>query len=112
MRIIFADDHNLIRETIGLLLQELASETEILEADDFDGALKQASSGATPELIILDLYMPGMNHLDGLNTMKEKFPSTPIVILTGSVDMDSERYSDTADAELVVDEPEELSLDG
>jgi DNA-binding NarL/FixJ family response regulator len=37
--------------------------------------------------------MPGMNHLDGLRTMKEKFPSTPVVILTGSVDMNDARTS-------------------
>lgn len=87
MRVVFADDHNLIRETIGVLLQELAENVEVLEADDFKGALKHANSGGVPSLIILDLFMPGMNHLDGLRTMKEKFPSTPVVILTGSVDM-------------------------
>ncbi|MEQ8193402.1 MAG: LuxR C-terminal-related transcriptional regulator, partial [Rhodospirillales bacterium] len=87
MRVIFADDHNLIRETIGVLLRELAADIEVLEADDFKGALKHANSGPIPSLIILDLFMPGMNHFDGLRTMKEKFPSTPVVILTGSVDM-------------------------
>ena len=87
MKIIFADDHNLIRETIGVLLQDLSKNVEVLEAVDFKGAVKQASSGTAPNLIILDLFMPGMNHLEGLRTMKEKFPSTPVVILTGSVDM-------------------------
>ena len=87
MRVVFADDHNLIRETIGILLQDMSNDVEVLEAEDFKGALKQAISGAVPDLIILDLYMPGMNHLEGLRTMKEKFPSTPVVILTGSVDM-------------------------
>ena len=37
--------------------------------------------------------MPGMNHLDGLHTMNEKFPSVPVVILTGSVDMSDAKSS-------------------
>ena len=87
MKVVFADDHNLIRETIGILLKDLSDGVEVLEAEDLKGALKHATAGDAPDLIILDLYMPGMNHLDGLRTMKEKFPSIPVVILTGSVDM-------------------------
>ena len=68
MKVVFADDHNLIRETIGTLLQDLSKNVEVLEAEDFKGALAQATNGAAPDLIILDLYMPGMNHLDGLHT--------------------------------------------
>lgn len=93
MRVVFADDHNLIRETIGMLLQDLAKDVELLEAEDFKGAMKHASIGSAPDLIILDLYMPGMNHLEGLQSMKEKFPSTPVVILTGSVDMNDAKSS-------------------
>jgi DNA-binding NarL/FixJ family response regulator len=37
--------------------------------------------------------MPGMKHLDGLRTMKEKFFSIPVVILTGSVDMNDANTS-------------------
>ena len=67
-----------IRETIGILLQDLSKGVEVLEAED---------------LIILDLYMPGMNHLDGLRTMKEKFSSILVVILTGSIDMNDAKTS-------------------
>jgi two-component system nitrate/nitrite response regulator NarL len=93
VKVIFADDHNLIRETIGVLLQDLSKDVEILEAEDFKGAMKHATTDSAPDLIILDLYMPGMNHLEGLRTMKEKFPSIPVVILTGSVDMNDAKSS-------------------
>ena len=88
MRIIFADDHNLIRETVGMLVRKVASNVDLVEACNFGEALAKASSGTVPDLIILDLYMPGMNHLRGVEEMREKFPRVPVVILTGSVDLD------------------------
>jgi DNA-binding NarL/FixJ family response regulator len=55
VKVIFADDHTLIRETIGILLQDLSKGVEVLEAEDLKGALKHATAGAAPDLIILDL---------------------------------------------------------
>lgn len=60
----------------------------MVEASTFGEAVARASSGPIPDLIILDLYMPGMNHLRGVEEMHGKFPRVPIVILTGSVDLD------------------------
>jgi DNA-binding NarL/FixJ family response regulator len=88
MRIIFADDHNLIRETVGTLVRKVASNVDLVEASNFGEAVAKASSGSVPDLIILDLYMPGMNHLRGVEEMRSKFPRVPVVILTGSVDLD------------------------
>lgn len=87
IRIVFADDHNLIRETVGILLTKLAKDVEVVEASTFDEALAKAMSGPPPDLIILDLYMPGMNHLRGVEEMRARFQHVPIVILTGSVDL-------------------------
>ncbi len=87
MRIVFADNHNLIRETVSGLLQNLAGEVEVLEAANFDEAVAKTSQGPLPDLIILDLFMPGMNHLSGLDVMRKRFPGVPVVILTGAVDL-------------------------
>ena len=87
MRIVFADDHNLIRETVSTLLKKISGDVEVLEASNFDEAFDRACQGPLPDLIILDLFMPGMNHLNGLDAMGRRFPGIPIVILTGSVDL-------------------------
>lgn len=88
MRIVFADDHNLIRETVGILISKISSDVELVEASSWPEAMSKAASGATPDLIILDLYMPGMNHLDGVKETQSRFPHVPVVILTGAVDLD------------------------
>ena len=87
MRIVFADDHNLIRESVSALLKNISGEVEVLEASNFDEAVDKASLEPLPDLIILDLFMPGMNHLNGLEAMGRRFPGIPIVILTGAVDL-------------------------
>jgi two-component system, NarL family, nitrate/nitrite response regulator NarL len=88
VKIVFADDHTLIRESVSVLLRKLSSDTCIFEADNFDDAFAIASDLSSPDLIILDLFMPGMNHLSGIAVMRRHFPQTPIVILTGAIDMD------------------------
>ena len=87
MRIVFADDHNLIRESVSTLLKNLSDEVDVLEAANFDEAFDKAAREPLPDLIILDLFMPGMNHLNGLDVMGKRFPGVPIVILTGAVDL-------------------------
>ena len=77
MRIVFADDHNLIRESVSALLKTISGEVEVLEASNFDEAVDKASLEPLPDLIILDLYMPGMNHLNGLDAMGRRFPASP-----------------------------------
>lgn len=86
LKILFADDHNLVRENVSILLQGLADEVVVLEAKSLDEALELASGEAHLDLIILDLFMPGMNHFKGLEAMKSVFPHTPLVILTGNVE--------------------------
>ena len=82
-----ADDPNLIRESVSALLKNISGEVEVLEASNFDEAVDKASQGPLPDLIILDLFMPGMNHLYGLDAMGRRFPGIPIVIPTGAVDL-------------------------
>ncbi len=85
MHILLADDHRLVRDGLKLFLDRLASEVDIVEAATFDEALSQASSVESLDLIILDLAMPGMNGLTGLEVMRARFPGVPVVILSGTL---------------------------
>ncbi len=65
-------------------LERLDSDVHVVEAETFDEALLQASEADDLDLIILDLAMPGMNGLTGLEVMLSRFPDVPVVILSGS----------------------------
>ena len=84
MRILLADDHTLIRENLSEFLEKLEPGVTIIEAESFDHAQTIASGSGKLDLIILDLMMPGMNGLGGLQAMLKQHPEVPIVMLSGT----------------------------
>lgn len=83
MRILFADDHTLVREGIRPFLNELCADVEVLEAGTLTGAKEKAEGAGTLDLILLDLKMPGMNGFNGISEFTQSHPGVPIVILSG-----------------------------
>ncbi|MFT7593983.1 MAG: two-component system nitrate/nitrite response regulator NarL [Paracoccaceae bacterium] len=65
MRVLIADDHDLLRDTLVLFLQS-QSDIETSTAADLAGACKLIETQEPYDLVLLDLNMPGMNGLDGL----------------------------------------------
>ena len=84
--VLLADDHHMVREALTHFIKEIASCVSVLEAGTFAEANEVASRNSDLDLIILDLNMPGMNGLSGLQEIHARFPSIPVVILTGSID--------------------------
>jgi two-component system nitrate/nitrite response regulator NarL len=83
MRLLLADDHHLVREALCYYLCQ-NSEVDVIEASCLDEALDKAADGEFTA-ILLDLRMPGMNGLEGLERARTRFPGTPIIILSGSI---------------------------
>jgi DNA-binding NarL/FixJ family response regulator len=86
VKILVVDDHPLIREAMRSVLQQLDADNEVLEAGDCDEAL--AIAGREPELalVLLDIRLPGISGLDGLEVLRERHPSVPVVVLSASED--------------------------
>jgi DNA-binding NarL/FixJ family response regulator len=82
MRIVLADDHELVRSGLRFYLERLAPEVAIVEASTLEEALTAAKAAST-DLIILDLAMPGMNGTAGLEQMRARHPNVPLVVLSG-----------------------------
>lgn len=87
MRILIADDHELLRDTLVLYLQnESGFETET--AADFDGALQKVRDTPGYDLVLLDFMMPGMNGLEGLNRMSQEDGAAHVAIISGTASRD------------------------
>lgn len=84
MDILLADDHAMVRDGLVPFLQRIHPEAAVIEAATFGEAIAAARSAGRLGLAVLDLYMPGMNGLQGLTAMRAEFPALPIVILSGS----------------------------
>lgn len=88
MRILLADDHPLFREGVKPVLRKLAQDIEILEAKDYPSAFEVARQHADVDLALLDLYMPGMTGVDGVNRFRVSFPQIPLVVLSAADEQD------------------------
>lgn len=91
MRIIFADDHFLVRATLKTLLTKLGPAGEV-RVDELAGLFEVMESAALPPepaLILLDLSMPGMRGATSISSVRDVAPRTPIVILSGHSDHDT-----------------------
>lgn len=88
MNILIADDHALVRENLAAFLSRYPIRADVSEAGSLDQAIEVASSLKSIELIVLDLMMPGMNGIAGISMMVNRFPDTPVVVLSGSTRRD------------------------
>jgi two-component system response regulator NreC len=79
--IVLADDHTVVRRALRVLLEEEAGFEVVAEAEDSDGAVRYLR-GHKPDVLILDLTMPGRPSLEAIPDMREASPKTGIVVLT------------------------------
>ena len=87
MRVLVADDHDLVRESIAAILSG-NDFTAVELAADLDQALEIVSADAPFDLILLDYEMPGMNGLEGLSRMMKAVDGVPVALLSGSASHD------------------------
>ncbi|HXZ81045.1 MAG TPA: response regulator transcription factor [Terriglobales bacterium] len=81
MRILIADDNQFVRRAIvGLLAQQDGIEV-CGEASDSADAIQKATE-LQPDMILLDISMPGRNGLETARVLKQKFPETKILIVS------------------------------
>ncbi len=83
MRILIADDHELFREGLKVVLNALGDDVTLLECGGLDAAVEIAAGRDGLDLAILDFDMPGMNRATGVAEFCARFPKTPVVVLAG-----------------------------
>jgi DNA-binding NarL/FixJ family response regulator len=81
-RILIVDDHPLTRDALAALLTQQGFDV-VGEAEDGKEALT-VTRALQPDLVLLDLTMPGMDGLTALPKIREQAPTCEIVVLTAS----------------------------
>lgn len=87
LRILLADDHVTVRHGLKLLIDSQPDMTVVSEVSDGEAAVRGALA-LKPDVVVMDISMPGMNGLDATKKLKQQQPNAAIITLT--------RHSDDA----------------
>ena len=84
-RVLIVEDHTLVREALRSLVAGLPGFEVADTVSDGKGAIR-AATVLQPELVLMDLSMPGMSGLDAATEIRRRFPDVHVVFLTLSRD--------------------------
>ena len=81
LKVLLAEDHSLMREAVRLVIDDAAGMEVVGEAENGDQALQLAGQ-AKPDVVLLDIRMPGMDGLRCLELLRERHPEMTVAILS------------------------------
>lgn len=80
MRMLLIDDHAIFRRGLRTLLSDVYPQIHIDEAESIEQVMSPDTS--TPDLILLDINLPGVSGLDGIALLRQRWSTTRIVMLS------------------------------
>jgi DNA-binding NarL/FixJ family response regulator len=81
VKILIVDDHALVRRGMGHVVRECFTEAEVVEAGNAVEAIEVMTSDNV-NVALVDVRMPDSDGLELLHQMKERWPDTPVIMLT------------------------------
>ena len=84
-QILVVDDDERIRQSLGGILKDEGY--EVVDAKDGLQALKQVE-GEAPDLVLLDIWMPGMDGMEVLERIKGQIPNLPVIMISGHANIE------------------------
>jgi CheY-like chemotaxis protein len=80
LRILVVDDERPVREAMALLLKQQGYRVVVAECGH---TAVSAIETFTFDLVIVDIFMPGMNGLETIDILRQDAPEVPIIVMSG-----------------------------
>jgi len=81
IRVLLAEDHTIVREGLRALLASQEDVTVVGEAENGQEAVERALE-LRPDVIVMDLSMPGLNGVDATRRIRKDLPATHVLVLS------------------------------
>lgn len=85
MKVVIADDHDLVIDALASLVKRDDENSQVLKAGNFGDALEVVENDPDVDVVLLDVYMPGMRNLESVGELTGRFPDLPVVLMSGLV---------------------------
>jgi len=82
IKIIIADDHPLVCEGLKKVVAEDSDDIQVIDVVHSGSTLLESLSENLPDIVVLDITLPGRSGLDLLKDIKNSHPKLPVLILT------------------------------
>ncbi len=92
-RILIADDHPLMRSALRQAVSQAFAGVEIGEAARYEQLRRLLIDEAEPDLVLLDLHMPGTSGFIGLMMLRSEYPALPVIVVSAAEDPATMRRS-------------------
>jgi NarL family two-component system response regulator LiaR len=81
IRVLIVDDHDMVRQGLIVLLENFDDFEVVGDVGDAQAALDLCHRDA-PDVVLMDMVMPGLNSIDAIRTLRERHPQTQVIALT------------------------------
>jgi len=86
MHVLIVDDHPLFREGLKALLNALDPSVRTSDVGSVAEAVALSLAGEAPDLVLLDMNLPGVKRLEALQEVKSAFEAASVVVVSGDED--------------------------
>lgn len=92
-QILIADDHPLMRSALRQAVAQAFGGVDLREAERFEQLRALLVECDNPDLVLLDLHMPGMSGFLGLMMLRSEYPAVPVIVVSAAEDAATIRRS-------------------
>jgi DNA-binding NarL/FixJ family response regulator len=96
------DGHALVRDALGMLIQRIKPGEKVVLLNRLNALELAVFNGGPPELICMELQLPGTMGLNGLRMVRANYPNTPLAVITANAARDYEENSILAGANVFI----------